>query len=100
MWAKEVDLVMSFLIPTEANRFRVLRLVHAYRHLNGSDLTDLPPTDMIVHRVRLASGTKPVAHAQRKWPSHTEWWLRKLVQDEIKGGVYELAQSVNGRLSQ
>ena len=99
-WAKEVDLVIGPLIPTEEDKFRVLRLIHAYRHLNGTDLTDLPPTDMIVHRVRLAPGTKPVSHAQRRWRSHTEWWLRKLVQDGIKGGVYELAQPANGRLSQ
>ena len=62
VWAQEVDLMLGSLILTEEDKFRVLRLVHAYRHLNGeSDLTDLFFTDMIVHRMRLAPRIKSVS---------------------------------------
>ncbi|SLM37975.1 Ribonuclease H-like domain [Lasallia pustulata] len=34
-----------------------------------------------------------------RWAPHKEWWLRKLVQDGMLGGVYERTQHANGRLS-
>lgn len=100
-WATSVGLVLGPLIPTAADRLRVLQLLWQYRHLNREDLTDLPCTDLITHRVRIAPGTKPAsAKSQKRWPPHTEWWLRKLVQDGLAGGVYELTEPANGRLSQ
>ena len=78
----------------------MLCLLYHYRHLNGTDLTDLPCTDLITHRVRIAPGTKPASNTtQKRWPAHTEWWLRKIIQDGIDGGVYELTEPANGRLS-
>ena len=78
----------------------MLRLLHQYKHLNREDLRDLPCTDLITHRVRIAPSTKPHScKTQKRWPPHTEWWLRKLVQDGLEGGVYELAEPANGKLS-
>jgi len=75
--------------------------MYHYRHFNGTDLTDLSCTDLIIHRVRIKPGTKPASCVvQKRWPAHTEWWLRKIVTDGIKGGVYELNEPANGRLSQ
>lgn len=102
-WAANLKLEPVFgpLIPTYQDRVRVLQLLYQYRHLNREDLRDLPCTDLITHRVRIAPGTKPAsAKSQKRWPPHTEWWLRKLVQDGLEGGVYELAEPANGRLSQ
>lgn len=102
-WALRLGLGSVFgpLIPTEADRLRVLRLLYQYRHLNREDLTDLPCTDLITHRVRIKPDTKPAsAKSQKRWPPHTEWWLRKLVQDGLEGGIYELTEPANGRLSQ
>lgn len=99
-WATSVGLMLGPLIATEAQRYKVLCLLYHYRHLNGTDLTDLPCTDLITHRVRIAPGTKPASNTtQKRWPAHTEWWLRKIVQDGIDGGVYELTEPANGRLS-
>jgi len=50
--------------------------------------------------VRIAEGTKPASNlAQKRWPVHSEWWLRKIIQDGIDGGIYELTEPANGRLS-
>ena len=100
-WAEDVGLVLGPLIPTQSDRHKVLCLLYHYRYLNGTDLKDLPSTDLITHRVRIRPGTKPVSHGtQKRWPVHSEWWLRKIVQDGIAGGVYELTEPANGRLSQ
>ena len=101
-WASSLKLepVLGPLIPTYHDRIRVLQLLYQYRHLNREDLRDLPCTDLITHRVRIAPGTKPAsAKSQKRWPPHTEWWLRKLVQDGLEGGVYELTEPANDRLS-
>ncbi len=102
-WVSQLGLepVLGSLITTAEQRLRVLNLLYQYRHLNREDLRDLPCTDLITHRVRIAPGTKPAsARSQKRWPTHTEWWLRKLVQDGIEGGVYELTEPANGRLSE
>ena len=102
-WAAQLGLepVLGPLIVTADQRLRVLRLLYQYRHLNREDLRDLPCTDLVTHRVRIAPGTKPASSKfQKRWPAHTEWWLRKLVQDGLEGGVYELTEPANGRLSQ
>ena len=101
-WASKLGLepVLGPLITTAAQRLRVLQLLWQYKHLNREDLRDLPCTDLITHRVRIAPGTKPASSKfQKRWPAHTEWWLRKLVQDGLEGGVYELTEPANGRLS-
>ena len=99
-WASTVGLVLGPLISTEADRHKVLCLFYHYRHLNGTDLTDLPCTDLITHRVRIKSGTKPSSiTTQKRWPAHTEWWLRKIISDGMQGGVYQLTEPANGRLS-
>lgn len=37
------------LIPTQADRTKVIELLYQYEHLNSLDLSDLPATDLIVH---------------------------------------------------
>lgn len=101
-WVEQLSLqpVLGPLIPTKEDRLLVLRLLYQYRHLNGEDFTNLPCTDLITHRVCITPGTKPFsARFQKRWPAHTEWWMRKLVQDGLLGGVYELTEPANGRLS-
>lgn len=72
-WAMEKDIVLGPIIPSVACRYKVLCLLYHYRYLDGKDLTDLPPTDLITHRVRIKEGTKPASNkVQKKWPTHTE----------------------------
>ena len=88
-WAESVGLVLGSLAPDKEARHKVLSLFYHYRHLNGTDLKNLPCTDLITHRVRIAPGTKPHScKSQKRGPPHTGWWLRKLVQDDVEGGVY------------
>lgn len=75
-WAVDAGLKKALgpLIPSLEDRLRVLQLLYQYRHLNGEDLTNLPCTNIITHRVRITEGTKPyAARGQRWWPMHTEW---------------------------
>ena len=99
-WAKSVEIKLGPLIPDVTSRLKVLQLLHTYRPLNGNDLTDLPCTNLIVHRVCLKEGTKPASvRSQKRWPAHIEWWLRKLVSIGIQGGIYEHTVTANGRFS-
>lgn len=97
-WALRVGLKLEPLVPTMEDRLKVLQLLWQYRHLNSEDLTNLPQTDLIVHRVKLKEGVKPFSKPQRRMPAHKEWWMRKLVQDDLNGGVYEYVEDANGRL--
>ena len=102
-WVQQQDLeqVLGPLIPSQTDRLAVLRLLYQYKHLNGEGFENLPCTDLITHRVSITLGTKPfAARFQKRWPPTTEWWMRKLVQDGLLGGVYELTEPANGRLSQ
>ena len=100
-WARRLGLekVLGPLILIPVDRLRVLQLLYQYKHLNGEDLINLPCTDLITHRVRITLGTKPfAAKSQKRWLTHTEWWMQKLVTDGLLGGVYELTEAANGRL--
>lgn len=99
-WAESVGIKLGPLIPVLSSRLKVLQLLYTYRHLNGNDLTDLPCTDLIMHCVCLKKGTKPASvQSQKRWPAHTEWWLRKLVNDGIERKIYKHTITANGRLS-
>ena len=101
MWARSTGIRPGPLIPSSTDRERVLRLFYTYRNLNGNDLTDLPCIDLIVHRVKLLPGTKPISvKSHKKWPAHIEWWLQKLIDDGVKGGIYEHTITANGHLSE
>lgn len=99
-WANGLKIQLGSLIPTEEDELRVLQLLYSYRHLNGTDLDNLPSTDLIIHRARLTPGTEPNnVGSQICYPPNKEWWLRKLVQDGMRGGVYERTQHANSKLS-
>lgn len=59
-WAGSVGIKLGPLIPDLLRRLKVLQL-YTYRHLNGNDLTDLPCTDLIMHRACLKKDTKPAS---------------------------------------
>lgn len=65
-WADIAELKLGPLISSEEARHKVLCLLYHYRHLDGKDLKDLPCTDLITHRVRIAEGTKPASNLTQK----------------------------------
>lgn len=73
--------------PTGSLLYDTLKLLWQYRHLNGGGLNVLPCTDLIVHRASVVPGSKPdsVKHQKRYHPQR-EWWLKKLMEDGIRGG--------------
>lgn len=81
----ELGVHLRSLIPNVEEKVKVWRLLYQYHYMNSVDLLDLPPTDHIIHRIKLAPGVIPHSVSQQRWPQHMEWWLQKLVQGGIKG---------------
>ena len=98
-FAKDTEITLGPLVKTEPQRHKVLCLLYHYRHLNGTDLKDLPPTDLIQHRVYMTPGLKPVNAKQKRYAPSRERWLRKLITEGMEGGVYESTIAANGQLS-
>ncbi len=99
-WVESIKLKLSSLISFKKARHKMLCFLYYYRHLNDIDLTNLSSTNLITHRVILKSEIKFANNSkQRRWSAHTEWWMRKIVIDDIKDDVYELVESVNEWLS-
>ncbi|KAI0995670.1 hypothetical protein K3495_g12511, partial [Podosphaera aphanis] len=81
-------------------RNKVTRLLYTYRDLDSVELEELPPTDLYVHRVRLKDGTPPFNRPkQRRWPPGKEFWLRRIINDGLRCGMYERTMEANGKLS-
>ena len=99
-WVTDLDIVMSNLISTHENELWVLQLLYLYWHLNSINLDSLFSTDLIVHCVWLILSTLSYsAKDQIWWLPHKEWWLRKIVQDDMMSEIYKRTQHVNDKLS-
>lgn len=99
-WADELKIQLESLISIKKDELQVLQLLYSYHHLNRTDLDNLSFTDLIIYRVWLISETEPHnAEAQICWSLHKKWWLRKIIQNSIKGEVYERTQHTNDWLS-
>ena len=45
------------------------------------------------------SGSDAIVLKGDSWIAHTKWWLWEVVTDGSEGGVYEITEPANGRLS-
>ena len=100
LWVSSVEIKLESLISTAENWLKILQFLYWYKHLDEQNLFNLLSTDLILHWVHLILRTKLYnIHSQKRWSSHTEWWMRKLVQNEIDEEMYEHTQTANERLS-
>lgn len=99
-WAEKESLNIGTLVPNEIEKIKVLRLLWTYRDLGAKDLRDIPPTDLVQHRIRLKEGCQVYSSIQRRFANDKEWWLRTIVKEGIDAGMYERTITANGRLSQ
>ena len=100
LWVSSVEIKLESLISTAENWLKILQFLYWYKHLDEQNLFNLLFTDLILHWVCLISEMKSYnAHSQKRWSPHTEWWMRKLVQNEIDKEMYEHTQTANERLS-
>jgi hypothetical protein len=98
-WAAKSGVKLGDGLSTD-QRDRVTRLLYTYQDLNSTDLEGLPATDLYLHRVRLKDGTPPFNKPrQRRWPVGKEFWLRRIINEGLKYGLYERTMEANGRLS-
>lgn len=98
--SKERSVVLGSLPQQGSRKLEVLKLLYYYRHLDGQGLDDLPSTDLVTHRIRLALDAKPVSNRyQKRWPPRQEYWLKKLVSLGIQSGIYQPSLAISEHLS-
>lgn len=61
------------LAATEDQQDTVKALLWTYRDIFVDDLRDIPPTDLIHHRVRLKEGTPVHSEKQRRYAGQREY---------------------------
>ncbi|KAI0994842.1 hypothetical protein K3495_g13340 [Podosphaera aphanis] len=97
-WFQKTGVKLGELSNAEKNK--VTRLLHTYQDLNSTELDNLPFTDLYVHRVRLKEGTPPFSRPkQRRWPPGKEFWMKRIITDGLRCGLYESTIKANGHLS-
>lgn len=98
-WYEESNITTGPLLPPEL-RNRYLRILFTYRDLDARELSDIPATDLYVHRVRLTQDTLPYASKRRmRRSTQQSFWLNKVIQEGIAHGMYESTAMANGKLS-
>lgn len=81
-------------------KHKVLCLLYYYKHLDEKDLKNLLCMNLIIHKVWIAKETKSTSKLiQKRWSAHSEWWLQKIIQNDIKENIYELTELINECLS-
>lgn len=98
-WVEIAKLKLDSLISLKETKHKVLCLLYYYKHLDEKDLKNLLCTNLIIHRVWIVKETKSTLNlTQKRWSAHSEWWLRKIIQNDIKENIYELTELINERL--
>lgn len=64
-WAKEKGVTLGEAISTNKAKYDLLQLLWVYQDIGAIQLKDIPPTDLITHRVKPREGTK-VHNAKHK----------------------------------
>ena len=99
-WEEKINLKLKFLISISENKHRIFILLYQYKHSNSVDFTDLFCIDIILHNVDLISETKSYAiNFQKRWLTYIEWWIQKIIQNNIDKKIYKCTQIANEQLS-
>ena len=68
-WAKEKGVTLGDAIPIDKAKHDLLRLLWVYQDVEATQLKDIPPTDLITHRIKPRDESK-VHNAKHKKLSH------------------------------
>ncbi len=90
---------MGEAISNDKAKFDLLKLLWVYQDVEAITLKDIPPTDLITHRIQLKEGTKIHKAKYQKLSQDCEWWLRRIIEEGIDAGMYERTVTANGRPS-
>ena len=52
-------------------------------------LKDIPPTDLIIHRIQLCEETRIYNAKYKKLSQNRECWFRRIIEECIDIGIYE-----------
>ena len=98
-WAKDEGITLGPAIPDDRVRLDLLQLLWTYRDTSAKELSEIPATDLLLHRVAPKEGIKPHQAAVKRLSNEKDWWFRVIVQEGIESGIYEKCIHANGRVS-
>lgn len=74
-WAKEMNVTLGEAIPTDKAKYDLLQLLWIYQDVGAIHLKGIPPTDLIIHRIKLREETKVHNAKHKKLSQDCEWSL-------------------------
>ncbi len=73
VWAKKKGVTLGEAISNDKAKFDLLKLLWVYQDIEAITLKDIPPTDLITHRIQLKEGTKIHKAKYQKLSQDCEW---------------------------
>ncbi len=97
--AKKKGVTLGEAISNDKAKFNLLKLLWVYQDVEAITLKDIPPTDLITHRIQLKEGTKIHQAKYQKLSQDREWWLRRMIEEVMDAKMYGRTVTANGRPS-
>lgn len=100
IWSIERGIRLGNAVP-DCDREEVLITLWTYRDLESTGIEDMgPATDLIKYRTFVREGIPIYKAKAKRLATDKEWWVRKLVLEGLRSGMYERITVANGKLSQ
>ncbi|KAI1000816.1 hypothetical protein K3495_g7381 [Podosphaera aphanis] len=98
-WFKSSQLTIGPACPNQLLP-KVKKLMYTYRDLHANSQLDIEPTDLYIHRVRLAPETKPHNDKRKiRLSDRQRYWLARVVDEGLRCGMYERTTARGNGLS-
>ena len=78
-WAKDEGIILGEAIPSDEKKHQLLDLIWTYRDVGAKEVKEIPPTDLLIHRITPRQGVKPYKSKQFRFANEKEWWLSVVV---------------------
>jgi hypothetical protein len=99
-WFDQCGIKLGPLLTDSAMASKVKILLFTYQDINTTELSQVPATDLYIHRVRLKEGTLPWCSSHKKELTlRQSYWFQKILNEGIACGIYEQTTTANGHLS-
>ena len=74
-------------------------MIWIYQDVRAIYLKDIPPTQLIIHRIWPCKGTKIHNAKYKKLLQDCEWWLCRIIEESMDVGMYKRTVTANDCLS-
>lgn len=99
VWVKYKDIILEDAIFIHQIRYDLLQLIWVYQNVGAMHLKDIPPTNLITHRIQPHEKTKIHNAKYKKLLKDYEWWLYCIIEKSMDTRIYEKMVFANGYLS-